>query len=190
MKLEFVMKTLFALVALLSTAVQAEAKQESFIITPRVGESTLTINNNVLTTNKTIEVDTLAVGVGVGYVAPFGLLVEGSTVSQGNWDVFGLLDRYDLTEYSAALGYRFETPHGFVITPKVGRSRWTLHTKDPHWINPDSDNEHSISGLDNFWEFNLQKKVGRRAAMGISFKDNHYQFGNVRSTAFIVSIAL
>jgi hypothetical protein len=183
------MKSLFALAMLLAVT-QADAGQESFVITPRVGQSTLTINREMLTTNQTVEVDALAVGVGVGYVAPFGLFLEGSTISQGNWDLFGLLDKYDLTEYAAAVGWRFETPHGFVITPKFGRSRWTLHTKDPHWLNPDKDNERSISGQDNFWELNLQKKVGKRAAMGISYKDNKYQFGNVRSTAFIVSIRL
>ncbi len=189
------MKSPFALsIAVLLCASYAHANETddgSFIISPRIGRSTLTINHDMLASDQRVDVNTLATGIALGYVTPFNLMIEGGYLSQGNWDWFGTEDKYHLSEYNLVLGYQINTPHGFIITPKVGRSRWDLYSRDvalTHATDPmDPQRER---GYDNFWELNLQRKVGNAAALGISYKDNNYQFGNVRTVAFLVSIKM
>ena len=172
-------------------ASQAMADDGHFVITPRIGKTTLTINRDMLVSDQRVDVDALATGVALGYVTPFNLLIEGGYLSQGNWTWFGTVDEYRLSEYNLVVGYEINTPHDFVITPKVGRSRWDLYSKNVELTHPtDPLDPQRERGYDDFWELGLQKKVGKSAALGISYKDNHYQFGNVKSIAFVASIKM
>ena len=189
------MKSIFALgIATLLCASHvnaADADNGSFMISPRVGRSTLTINHDMLASDQRADVNTLATGIALGYVAPFNMTIEAGYLSQGNWDWFGTENKYRLSEYNLAVGYQINTPHGFVITPKVGRSRWDLYSRDVGLTHPtDPLDPQRERGYDNFWEVNLQRKVSNTAALGISYKDNNYQFGNVRAVAFLVSITM
>jgi len=186
------MKSFFALaIAGVLWTSHAMADDGNFMITPRVGKTTLTINRDMLASDQRVDIDALATGVALAYVTPFKLMIEGGYVSQGNWSWFGTVDKYRLSEYNLVVGYEIDTPHGFVITPKVGRSRWDLYSKDVALTHPtDSFDPQRQRGYDNFWELGLQKQVGKSAALGISYKDNHYQFGSVKSIAFVASIKL
>jgi hypothetical protein len=128
--------------------------------------------------------------VRLAYVTPIGLMAEGGYSSQGNWDWFGTVDKYRLSEYSIAVGYQFETEHGFRIIPKAGRTRWDLFSKESTLLHPDADRPNTIRDYDYFWELTLQKKVSDSVALGVSYKDNPYKFGNVRSIAFTASFGL
>lgn len=180
------------LVGVLTTSyAMAEEGNGGFVITPRVGKTTLTINHDMVTSDQRVDVNAFASGVSLGYITPFNLLIEGGYISQGNWDWFGATDKYRLSEYNVEVGFQIDTPHGFVITPRVGRSRWDLYSKDVTLTHPtDAYDPHRERGYDNYWELSLQKKVGRSSALGVSYKDNRYGFGNVKSIAFVASIRM
>lgn len=165
-----------------------------FQISPRIGKSTLDIKGDVLANHEHVDIDTLATGVTLGYVSPIGLMVEGGYVKQGNWDWFGATDEYKLSEYSLAIGYQFETPHGFRIVPKIGRVRWDLYSKqdtfDDFTIVGNREDERTIRSYDDFWEVTLQKKISKSVALGVTYKDNHYDFGNARAIAFTATFGL
>ncbi|HVY23395.1 MAG TPA: hypothetical protein VG962_08605 [Steroidobacteraceae bacterium] len=181
---------LIGVIALTASPVMA-ADNGSFMISPRVGRTTITIDRDMLASNERVDVDTLTTGIALGYVAPFNLLVEGGYTSQGNWTWFGTEDKYRLSEYNIVLGYQINTPHDFVITPRVGRARWDLYSRDVALTHPaDPLDPQRERGYDNFWEISLQKKVGRSAALGISYRDNSYGFGNVKSIVFLASIKM
>lgn len=186
------MKSLSALVMVgVLASSYAMADDGGFVITPRVGKTTLTINHDMLASDQRVDVNALATGVSLGYIAPFHLLIEGGYISQGNWDWFGATDKYRLSEYNIEAGFQIDTPHGFMITPRVGRSRWDLYSKDVDLTHPtDAFDPHRQRGYDNYWELSLQRKVGKSSALGVSYKDNHYGFGNVKSIAFVASIKM
>jgi len=172
-------------------ASHAMADDGGFVISPRIGKTTITINRDMLASDQRVDIDALATGVSLGYVTPFNLLIEGGYLSQGNWTWFGTEDKYRLSEYNIEVGYQINTPHDFMITPRVGRSRWDLYSQDVALTQPsDPLDPYRKRGYDNYWELSLQKKVGRSAALGVSYKDNHYEFGNVKSIAFLASIRM
>jgi len=189
------MKTRYLVAALLLLqAPYVMAATEGVQISPRIGKTTLDIKSDLLADHKPVSVDTLATGVSLGYVSPIGLMTEGSYVKQGNWDAFGATDEYRLSEYAVAIGYQIETPHGFRITPKFGRVRWDLYSKENTFdaitnIGHRQD-QNTIRSYDDFWEVTLQKKIGKSVALGLTYKDNHYDLGNVRSIAFTATFGL
>lgn len=193
MKTRYVVATLLLLQAPYLFAADASSMGE-FQISPRIGKSTLDIKSNVQADGRSTDVDTLATGVALGYVSPFGLMAEGGYTKQGNWDWFGATDEYKLTEYSLAIGWQIDTPHGFRIVPKVGRTRWDLFSKQYTFADVTTvgrrEDERTIRGYDDFWELTLQKKVSQSIALGVTYKDNRYDFGNVRSIAFTATFGL
>jgi hypothetical protein len=185
------MKIHHAIAALLMTASASSVlATEGVQISPRIGRSTLRIDADMLTSNKVVEKDTLLTGVTMGYVSPFGLMAEGGYSSQGNWDVFGTVDKYKLSEYSIALGFQIDTPHLFRIIPKLGRERWDLNSKEGSFIHPGREQADTIRGFDNFWELTLQKQISNSVALGVTYKDNSYGFGNARAIAFTATFGL
>ena len=77
-----------------------------------------------------------------------------------------------------------------MITPKVGRSQWELYSRNAVFARPVSGQPDTVRGYQNFWELSIQKRVRDVAALGVMFKDNHYDFGDVRSIAFTASFYL
>ncbi|MGE0188112.1 MAG: hypothetical protein AB7F79_02190 [Steroidobacteraceae bacterium] len=187
MKIKHLSTSLLLLQAVTIPAVMAS---EGFEISPRIGKTTLRIDADQLKSNTLREVDALQTGVRLAYVTPIGFMTEAGYSTQGNWSWFGTVDKYRLTEYSLAVGYQFETEHGFRIVPKVGRTRWDLFSKESTLLNPDTDRQNTIRDYDYFWELTLQKKISDSVALGVSYKDNSYKFGNVRSIAFTASFGL
>ncbi|MGE0114683.1 MAG: hypothetical protein AB7T07_07335 [Steroidobacteraceae bacterium] len=187
MKIHYALASLLLLQAATTSSVLAA---EGFQISPRVGKSTLHLDADVVATHEAVDKDTLLTGVTLGYVTPIGLMAEGGYSKQGNWDVFGWEDKYRLSEYTLAVGFQIDTPRGFRIVPKVGRERWDLYSKEGSLNHSGPENTHTIRSYDNFWELTLQKKIGESAALGITYKDNPYDFGNVRSIAFTASFGL
>jgi hypothetical protein len=197
------MKIIYGLAALLAFQVASAAgpagTDESgaaafsvggFQVSPRVGKSMLHVNPGMLRSGQTGDFDTLLGGVNLSYTLPAGVMAELGFGSQGNWGLLGLEDRYQLREYSLGVGYQIATPHGFVITPKVGRSQWELYSRNAVFARPVSGQPDTVRGYQNFWELSIQKRVRDVAALGVMFKDNHYDFGDVRSIAFTASFYL
>ncbi|MGC3981603.1 MAG: hypothetical protein QM808_10105 [Steroidobacteraceae bacterium] len=187
MKIHYALASLLLLEAATTTSAVAA---DGFQISPRVGKTTLRIDADQVKSNELVEKDTFLTGVTLGYVTPIGLMAEGGYSSQGNWDVFGTEDRYKLSEYTIAVGWQIETAHGFRIIPKAGRSRWDLYSKEGSLNHPGPEHANTIRSYDNFWELTLQKKVSDSVALGVTYKDNPYDFGDVKSIAFTASFGL
>ncbi len=187
MKIHYALASLLLLQAATTTSAMAA---EGFQISPRVGKTTLRIDADALTTHQMVEKDTFLTGVTLGYVTPFYLMAEGGYSTQGNWDVFGSEDKYKLSEYTIAVGFQIDTPKGFRIVPKVGRARWDLYSKEGYLDNPGPELANTVRSYDYFWELTLQKKVSDSVALGVTYKDNPYDFGNVKSIAFTASFGL
>ena len=185
MKLRYWLATL----ALTQVATTSTVLAAGFQVSPRVGNTTLRLDADATTRNTVIEKDAFLVGVTLGYVTPIGLMFEGGYGSQNNSDWFDDQDKYRLSEYTLAAGWQFATPHGFRITPKVGRTRWDLYSDDAPLTYAQVDTN-TRRGYDNFWELTLQKTITDSIALGVTFKDNPYDFGNVKSIAFTASFGL
>lgn len=186
MKIFYAVASLLLLQAIGTSAMAAEG----FQISPRVGKSTLKIDADALTINEAVEKDTFLTGVTLAYVTPFALMAEGGYSTQGNWTWFGSDDKYKLSEYTIAVGVQIDTPRGFRITPKVGRARWDLYSKEGYLDHPGPEYSNTVRSYDNFWELTLQKEISESVALGVTYKDNAYDFGNVKSIAFTASFGL
>jgi hypothetical protein len=95
-----------------------------------------------------------------------------------------------LSEYTLAVGFQIDTPSGFRITPKVGRARWDLYSREGLLTGVDPALDNTRRDYNNYWELSLQKEIRDDIALGVVFKDNPYEFGNVRSIAFTASFNL
>jgi hypothetical protein len=185
MKLQHVIAVL--LVA--QTATVAASAADGFQISPLLGKSTVAIDAPSLISGNAVEDDMVRLGVQLRYVAPVGFLVEAGYDGQNN-DSWDNRDRtLRLTQYTAAVGWQFETAHGFRITPKAGRARWDLYSEDGQ-LTQVTPGTNPRRGYDNYWELSLQKTITKSVALGVLFKDSPYQFGNVKSIAFTASFAL
>lgn len=167
----------------------AASAAEQFQISPQLGTSTLSLDAGSLKSGQPVEQDAALGGVQLRYVTPIGFLGEigASSLQNTRWH-----DRHDelrLTQYAFAIGWQFETPLGFRITPKVGRARWDLYSRDG-LLTQTQPGTNTRRGSDNYWELNLEKEINPYIALGLSYKDNPYEFGNVRSVAFTASFAL
>jgi OmpA-like transmembrane domain len=163
---------------------------EGFQISPRIGKTTLHLDADVPSSNQSVDKDTFLTGVTLGYVTPFYLLTEAGYSKQGNWDVFGTEDKYTLSEYTLAVGAQLDTPHGFRIIPKVGRARWDLYSKEGSFQHPGPELVNTIRSYDNFWELTVQKQLSNSIALGVTYKDNRYDFGTIKTIAFTASFGL
>jgi len=181
---------LASLVLLQATVSHANSVVDGLQISPRIGKSTLKLNADSTSLHEVVEKDTLLTGVTLGYVSPFYVMVEGGYSTQGNWTWFGSEDKYRLSEYSIAAGVQIDTPHGFRIVPKYGRERWDLYSKEGLLVTNTPGNTNMRRSYDNFWELTLQKKIGKSVALGLTYKDNPYDFGNAKSFAFTASFGL
>lgn len=188
MKLHDVVVALLASSALAGVATAAEST-DRFEVTPRLGVTTLSLDAQALKSNQPIEEDAGQLGVNLRYVNHFGPMVEVGHNAQRtrNWDDHDNALR--LTQYELAVGWQFETAKGFRITPKVGRARWDLYSPDA-LLTQTKAGTNTRRGYDTFWELSLEKTVTDSIALGVAFRDNGYEFGNVRSVAFIASFAL
>lgn len=181
---------------LMLSAVPALAGTDELQLNARIGTGSLRVKPNVLADRLPDDVDVTTFGIGLGYVTPIGILVEGNYASSANRDSdsdwFGDNDElhYRLSEYTLAIGYQLETPRGFRVIPKVGRSRWDLYSRDMPFLYGDVDDYHHLRGYQNFWELGLQKTLGKAVALGVTYKDNDFDFGSSRSLALTINVSM
>lgn len=190
MQLHMRMSVAFALAAAFLAVPQAQARDgSSFQVSPRVGYATLRVDKENTISGERETKDALSVGVAFTAVAPFGVLLEGGYFKDMSNTFFGADDRYELTQYSIAVGYQFESESGVRFTPKAGRTHWRLHSKEGQLFHPGPEAEDEIEAYDYFWEATLQKSVGRSQSkwVGVTFKDNPFDFGTAQSVCFTMT---
>lgn len=173
-----------------ATATPALATEAAIQISPRVGYGMLRIDEDKTLSGERETVDALNVGVMIGAVTPFGLMFEGGIHRDYGQSYFGADDRYELSTLSIAVGYQFETDSGARLVPKVGRAQWRLHDEEGRLFGVGSGAERTFEGYDYFWELTVQKRVGRSNAIGVTFKDNPFEFGSARAVNFTMTFDL
>jgi hypothetical protein len=163
----------------------AVAAETAIQISPRIGTGTVRIDADRTPSRTAEDHDAVSIGVNMAVVTPIGLLVEGGIGRDATFSLFNIDDSYELTQYSLALGYQFETANGFRLVPKGGRTRWKLYDEDGRLFIPGPDD--TLGGYEYFWELTLQKRVGRSSAIGVSYRDNAFEFGSARAVVFTVT---
>ncbi len=157
-----------------------------FRLGPRVGPGELRIRDGQLVGDELVSPavaeDTVGIGGTLEYKAPFGLVVEAGLFTAGSTDWFDSED-YRLTEYFGSVGFEIPLGRGFSLTPRAGRSRWKLES-DAVWFFDEDDNPPTVRGYQNYWEITALKRLNPNVALGVSHRENHYDFGRVRSTVF------
>jgi hypothetical protein len=187
--LEIMMKRLVlaGLFAYLGSSVAAQAAEPQFRIGPRVGPGEIRINENEIIGDAIVDTlqseDTIGVGGTFEYQPILGIVFEGGLFSAGSTDWFDSED-YRFFEYFGSVGYRIELGRGFSITPRVGRSRWKLESDDVWFFDEDDEDPPTVRGYQNYWEVSAMKRINERFSLGASHKENHHDFGRVRSTVF------
>jgi hypothetical protein len=182
-----------AMTSMLLPVGAALADAGEFRIGPRIGPGELrigagqVIDSEIIEDN--VEENTLGIGATVEYRAPFGLVLEGGLFRQGTTDWFDSQD-YRLSEYFGSVGYQIDLGRGFSITPRVGRARWKLETDDDWFFDDDDDIRPALRGYQNYWEVSAMKRINERLSIGASHRENHYDFGRVRSTVFTLMFDL
>ena len=172
--------------ALLLPLMSLAAEQE-FRIGPRIGTGEIRINQGEVIEREVIDEpvkeDTFGIGGTFEYKAPFGLVVEAGLFTSGTTDWFDSND-YRVSEYFGSVGYQIDLGRGFSITPRVGRSRWKLEADDEWFFDDDDDDNPTVRGYQNYWEVSAMKRINPRLSLGVSHRENHYDFGRMRSTVF------
>ena len=178
--------------AMLLPVASSLAAEQEFRIGPRVGTGELRINAGEAIDTKIVDdrvkEDTFGLGGTFEYKAPFGLVLEAGLFTSGTVDWFDSND-YSVSEYFGSVGYQIDLGRGFSITPRVGRSRWKLEADDD-WFDNDDDDNPALRGYQNYWEVSAAKRVNRLLSLGVSHRENHYDFGRLRSTVFTVMLNL
>ena len=180
---------IFAALTLLSGTGAAVAENlGEFRLGPRGGPGEIRIQPGTLIgdqpTDRLISENSFGLGATLEYRAPFGLIVEAGLFGTGTTDWFGEKD-YTFSEYFGSVGYEIPLGHGFTVTPRVGRTRWKLEA-DNNWFfdrSDDADNP-KTRGYENYWEVSAMKRINEHFALGVSYKENDYDFGRIRSTVF------
>jgi hypothetical protein len=200
---DIMMRILFALTfSLAFYAVQVQGAESpatrdsqwtpEFRLGPRVGPGELRIRQGERIGDEivspAVSEDTIGVGGTLEYKAPFGLVVEGGLFTAGSTDWFDS-DDYRLSEYFGSIGFEIPLGRGFTLTPRTGRARWKLES-DSVWFFDDDDEAPTSRGYQNYWEVTALKRINRTLALGVSHRENHYDFGRVRSTVFTAMFSL
>lgn len=132
--------------------------------------------------------DMIGIGGTIEYRPFMGLVLEAGLTTAGSTDWFDS-EEYQFTEYFGSIGYEFEFGNGFSVIPRVGRARWKLEADDNWFFEEDIDLE-TVRGYQNYWEITGMKRLNERVSLGISHKENHHDFGRVRSTVFMAMFDL
>jgi hypothetical protein len=178
---------------LLAQSTLAADGQHEIRIGPRIGPGEIRIDGNKALTrpivSTTVEEDTAGLGGTVEYSAPFGLVVEVGHFATGEsdwWDD----DKLVMTDTFASIGWQIEIGNGFSVTPRVGRSRWKIEDDASVFDDDDDELNPKIRGYQNYWELSAAKRLTSVVTLGVSHKDNSYDFGHSRSTMFTVMFNL
>lgn len=181
-----------AVLAMAAAAANAQDNAPDFRIGPRVGPGELRINAGERIGDEIVDSlqseDTIGIGGTFEYRPILGLVLEIGLSTAGSTDWFDS-DDYRFTEYFGSIGYQIDLGRGFSITPRVGRSRWKLESDDV-WFFDEDDDPPTERGYQNYWEVSAMKRLNERVSLGVSHKENHYDFGRVRSTVFVAMFDL
>jgi hypothetical protein len=179
---------IFAAMALLAgTGIAAADDIGEFRLGPRGGPGQIRIQPGTpigeRTTDELVSERSFGLGATLEYHAPFGLVVEAGLFGTGTTDWFDDTD-YSFSEYFGSVGYEIPLGHGFTVTPRVGRTRWTLEADDNWFFDRDDDHNPTTRGYENYWEVSAMKRISERFSLGVSYKENDFDFGRIRSTVF------
>ncbi len=181
------MRVVYAgLLVCLSSVATAQNSDPDFRLGARVGPGEIRIDADEVIGTELVESvqtdDLIGIGGTLEYRPFMGLVLEGGLFTAGSTDWFDS-EEYQLTEYFGSIGYEVQLGKGFSITPRVGRSRWKLEADD-NWFFEEEVDPPTVRGYQNYWEISAMKRLNERISLGISHKQNHYDFGRVRSTVF------
>jgi hypothetical protein len=178
-----------AVAALAVSAAHADDSGRMYI-TPFAGYTHLRIDRGRVSNEaETIRLDSLQVGATLGYLAPFGLVIEAGRSSAIHADIFDNHGDYRLTQSFGAVGWQVDFADGWHITPSVGRARWELESDHRVLLDNAGDRHYEIKGWDNFWEVALMRQVNDTMSLGVNFKDVDQEFGHSRTGEFMVRFA-
>ena len=167
---------------------RAQAGEGELQLIPRLGVGLLEFESTTpqLEQFGTGPVSTFQFGMSLGYKLPLGLILEGGIDTQGEIDVLGLLDRTELFEVYASIGYQLDLG-AWRLVPKIGRTAWSLDI-DPGPLGDDWEQRYGISGGATFFEMGLSRRVEDAVTVGLNYRDGHYDFGRVRSISLMLSV--
>lgn len=156
-----------------------------FRIGPRIGPGELRVDarqpiSQVLV-GETTEETTVGLGGTLEYRAPFGLVIEVGHFTAGDSDWWER-DKLYMTEAFASVGWQLDLGRGVSLIPRVGRSRWKLED-DESWFDDDNVNP-KIRGYEHYWEMSAMKRLNPVVMIGVSHRQNSFEFGRARSTVF------
>ncbi|HEY0941655.1 MAG TPA: hypothetical protein VGE08_16250 [Steroidobacter sp.] len=187
------MRTTLLAVTLLSALglKTAWAAEDEWQITPRGFAGDLDLKRGYTGVNGSrTDADLVGIGCGIGYLTPMGVVVAAGLDGGGEYDLFGTFDSYSLDQRFVAVGYQFELGNGWRFVPMVGRTRWRLESEEGLLLNPGPEQRSVVTGYDYYWEASVSRRISRAVALGISYRQGDYQFGDSSATAFMVTIGL
>jgi hypothetical protein len=184
---EITMKTaaLLLILCLGAVAAHAELRDSAFYISPRIGKGSIDIRQRANVSEVDDDADTLYLGVAGGWISPIGLLVEVGYDSQSNFDLFTALDKYTLEHTYGMIGYEIPLGRAWRLTPKVGRSKWSLQKRDGAFLHPGPEETKTIRGYQDIWEVELCGKVSDTVSLGAAYRDSNYDFGHADAIMFV-----
>jgi hypothetical protein len=161
------------------------AAESEFQITPRIGQGELTIDQFEGENEDLRESETYGVGLSFGVLTPIGIVLEIGGDSHGRLELFDEDDDFSLSQRYVAVGYQIPLGDGWLLTPKVARSRWKLHS-DNSLLDLNSSDNDEVRGYDYVYEATIARKISRVVALGLNYKQGNFDFGRARALSFQV----
>jgi hypothetical protein len=167
-------------VSMLALALAAPCGAGEFQLGMRVGMTNLSIDGARMRDGQRVRSDGLGFGITAGYRMPLGLVVEA-----------GIMGSTDISEdllsgtvhKSLAVGWPYEIDQ-WRITPKAGFTHTYLDGSDGRNFLEDGAPSERFTDTVPFIEANVERRVGRRFAVGAFVRHVFEDFGDSQSIGF------
>jgi hypothetical protein len=181
------MKTagLLLILGLMSMGAHAALRDPAFYVSPRVGKGSIQIRQRANVSEVDDDVDALYLGVTGGWLSPIGVLLEVGYDTQSNFDLFTALDKYTLEHTYGMIGYEIPLGRTWRLTPKVGRSKWSLQKRDGAFLHHGPEGVKKIRGYEDIWELEMCGKVSDAVSLGAAYRNTEYDFGRANEIMFV-----
>jgi hypothetical protein len=176
---------LILMLGFICATAHAEPRDSAFYVSPRLGKGEIKIRQRANVSEVDDNVDSIYAGVAGGWISPIGVLLEVGHDTQSNFDWFTAVDEFTLEHNYALIGYEIRLGSVVRVTPKFGRSQWSLRSREGALLHPGPEEVKKVRGYQDVWEVEMTGRVSKVVSLGAAIRNNGYDFGRADNIMFV-----